>query len=103
MGTLTEKYRIDGADLTMRLNWVQLSDDDLALIRDAAKYLEPEADQIAKAFYDHSFAFPAFAAKITEAGSTRGALEGAQAGYFRMLLQGKVDQAYMERARSRRP
>ncbi len=95
--SLAAKYGIDGADLNTRLSWVQLSDDDLALIRDAAVYLEPEADAISKEFYEHSFKFPAFAAKITESGSNRETLEGAQAGYFRMLLQGKVDQAYMER------
>ena len=67
MGTLSEKYGIDGADLTTRLSWVQLSDDDLALIRDAAVYLEPEADAISKKFYEHSFKFPAFAAKVTGA------------------------------------
>ena len=53
--SLAAKYGIDGANLTTRLNWVQLTDDDLALIRDAAQYLEPEADAISKRFYEHSF------------------------------------------------
>jgi methyl-accepting chemotaxis protein len=96
--SLVKKYRIDASDQQTRLAWVQLTESDMQLLRKAGEFLEPEADAIAREFYDHSFKFPAFVAKIEEAGTTRRALEGAQTGYFRDLLSGRVDQAHCERA-----
>jgi hypothetical protein len=96
--SLTQKYKIDAADHQTRVGWVGLSDEDLELIKKAAQFLEPEADAIAREFYDHSFKFPDFVAKVNEAGANRAGLEAAQAGYFRMMLQGRPDMPHMERA-----
>jgi methyl-accepting chemotaxis protein len=96
--SLTQKYRIDASDQTTRLSWVGLSDEDFALLRKAGEFLIPEAETIAREFYDHSFKFPAFVAKVSEAGSNRQALEGAQAAYFKEILEGRADSSHMERA-----
>ena len=96
--SLTRKYKIDAGDLRTRLDWVRLTEDDLALIRAAAPLLEPEADQLASEFYEHSFKFEGFVQKVDEAGSTRRRLEGAQAGYFRDILTGRADVDHFERA-----
>lgn len=96
--SLTQKYRIDATDQTTRLSWVGLTDEDFALLPKAGEFLAPEAEAIAQEFYTHSFKFPAFVAKITEAGTNRQALEGAQAAYFKELLDGRVDNAHIERA-----
>jgi methyl-accepting chemotaxis protein len=95
--SLTSKYGIDPADLATRLEWLQLTADDLTLIRNAGAYLAPQAEAIVSEFYDHSFSFPDFQATVRQAGSARAGLEAAQAGYLRMLLSGRVDDAYMER------
>lgn len=58
----------------------------MSLIRDAAKFLEPQAEEIVKAFYDHSFNFSEFQQKISEVGASRGGLKAAQKGYFLRLL-----------------
>jgi methyl-accepting chemotaxis protein len=96
--SLTKKYKIDGADQRTRLEWVRISDTDLALIQKAATVLDPEADAIAREFYDHSFKFPAFVEKIEASGTNRRALEGAQAGYLRDIISGRVDSAHFERS-----
>ena len=87
---------IDAADINLRLRWAQLTEDDLALVRAAGEYLRPEADAIAARFYDHSFQFPEFVEKVTESKSNRETLEGAQAGYFVTLLDGRIDADYVE-------
>ena len=52
---LTQKYGINATDHRTRLDWVGLSDRDGELIKKAASYLAPEAETIAKEFYDHSY------------------------------------------------
>jgi hypothetical protein len=96
--SLTKKYRIDAADQRTRLEWVRIADADLALIQKAGTVLDPEADAIAREFYDHSFKFPAFVEKIEASGTNRRALEGAQAGYLRDIISGRVDSAHFERS-----
>ncbi len=96
--SLTTKYGIDAVDHETRLKWVGLTDDDLPLIKASAEYLEPDADDIAREFYDHSFTFASFSAKVTESGSNRQTLEGAQKAYFLEMIEGRVDNAHFERA-----
>ncbi|MFO0564006.1 MAG: protoglobin domain-containing protein, partial [Polyangiaceae bacterium] len=96
--SLVSKYRIDPADQRTRIEWVRLSEADLALIRAAAPYLEPEADAIASEFYEHSYQFPGFVEKADDAGTTRERLEKSQAGYFRDLLRGQIDSEHFERS-----
>lgn len=95
--SLTEKYRIDADDLDTRLKWVAISERDLELIRQSADQLRPEARTIVEQFYDHSFSFPDFAKKITDSGSNRETLEGAQLAYFLELLKGEIDDEYVGR------
>ena len=96
--SLMAKYDINQADHQVRLDWVGLTDEDFALIRKAGEYLASEAEALAREFYEHSFKFPAFTAKVTEAGSNRQTLEGAQGAYFKDMLAGKADDAHIERA-----
>ena len=96
--SLTQKYGIDAIDHETRLRWVGLTDDDLQLIKASAEYLQPDAEDIAREFYDHSFKFAEFTAKINEAGSNRQTLEGAQKAYFLEMIEGRVDNAHFERA-----
>lgn len=95
--SLLAKYRIDQTDLQTRLKWVALTEADFALMRKAGEFLAGDAAQLAEEFYEHSFKFPDFTAKVTEAGSNRKTLEGAQAGYFKELLEGRADEAHFER------
>jgi glyoxylate utilization-related uncharacterized protein len=58
--------------------------------------LRPDSKDVVQAFYDHSFKFPQFVAKVEEAGSNRQTLEGAQEQYFLTLLDGRIDSSYFE-------
>jgi len=94
--SLLEKLGINEEDRRTRLRWVGVTDRDIELIRAAAVYLRPEAEQVAKEFYDHSFQFPVLTEKLNIAKSSRQALEGAQAGYFKRLLDANIDGSYFE-------
>ncbi len=96
--SLLTKYDIDQADLQVRLKWVGLTETDFELLRKAGEFLASDATKLAEEFYDHSFKFPTFTSKVTEAGSNRKTLEGAQAGYFKELLDGRADESHFERA-----
>ncbi|MFA7248033.1 MAG: globin-coupled sensor protein [Dehalococcoidia bacterium] len=94
--SLTRKYRIDAADLRLRLAWARLTDADAERVRAAASYLRDEADEIVREFYDHSFAFAPFAEKVAESHSDRSRLEATQRGYLLSLLDCRIDDAYVE-------
>jgi len=94
--SLTHRLAVTAADQALRLRWLRLTDEDAALIRAAADYLRPEADRIVREFYDHSFAFGEFVAKVDESRSNRARLEAAQKGYFLRLLEGRFDEEYFE-------
>jgi len=94
--SLTEKYGVTAADQQVRLSWLQIDNDDLERIRNAAEFLRGETGEIVKEFYDHSFKFPQFNEKITESVSNRQTLEDGQEQYFCTLLAGRVDNAYFE-------
>ena len=85
---------IDNADRDVRLKWVQISSDDAARIRRAAEIIRPQARDIVKRFYDHSFQFPQFKQKVGFADSSRERLEAAQQQYLLSLLDTNFDEEY---------
>ncbi|PKN80157.1 MAG: hypothetical protein CVU47_09535 [Chloroflexi bacterium HGW-Chloroflexi-9] len=88
---------IDSADRELRLRWVQLTSEDAERIRRAAPMVRPMGREIVKAFYDHSFQFSAFTAKVGESASNRERLESAQYDYLMSLLDASFDDAYFQR------
>jgi len=94
--SLLDRLGINEEDRRTRLRWVGITDRDIELIRAAAEYLRPEAEQVAREFYDHSFQFPILTEKLNVAKSSRQILEGAQAGYFKRLLDANTDASYFE-------
>jgi methyl-accepting chemotaxis protein len=92
--SFTQGLGIDAQDMAVRLRWLDISDTDRELIRDAAKFLDSQVDEIVTEFYDVSFEYPILGEKVTLAGSTRERLSAAQAGYFRQLLAAKFDDAH---------
>jgi hypothetical protein len=58
--------------------------------------LEPETEAIVKEFCDFSFEVPILGEKLAVASSVRATLEGAQAGYFRQLLEAHFDTAHFD-------
>jgi methyl-accepting chemotaxis protein len=94
--TLLERLKVTPADQALRLNWTSITDQDAALIRNAAPILAPRADEIVKKFYDHSSSFPAWQAKVRESNSNRATLEAAQKAYFLRILDARFDADYFE-------
>ena len=94
--TLVQRLGITPEDRKLRFDWTTLTERDSQLIRDAARYVAPAADDIVRKFYDHSMKFEGFTSKLAEAGSNRGRLEATQKQYLLMLLEAKFDEAYFE-------
>ncbi len=78
--------------------WVGITEEDLALIRASRNILEPSADLIAKEFYDAAFDITEFSQVAERAGTTRERLEAFQKDYFLSLLDGRIDQAHIDRS-----
>ena len=94
--SLTERLSVTQSDQDLRMRWIRIEDEDLRLIREAALVLRPQAEAIVREFYDHSFSFPVFVAKVEESRTNRERLEGAQKAYFLKLLEGRIDTEYFE-------
>ncbi len=92
----TELLAVTPSDQALRLRWLQFTDRDAALIREAAVFLRPRADDIVRRFYDHNFSFPEFVNKIQECNSNRERLERTQKEYLLSLLDGRIDETYFE-------
>lgn len=110
MSRLSETYRINETNLALRREFVRLEPRDVAVLKKLAGWADGAADAIAKEFYDQQFAFGPtrtfFAAQASRKGigldQLRGALEGAQAGYFRQIFEeaagsGRFGVDYFER------
>jgi len=90
MSELCRLYRINEENLNLRKQFIQLTPEDIAILRQLRPWAEEHAAQIAKAFYDHQFTFSetrAFFEKIAQQrGLTleqlRSRLEKTQAAYF---------------------
>ncbi|MCH7511388.1 MAG: globin-coupled sensor protein [Chloroflexi bacterium] len=95
--TVREKLQITTSDLSLRKNWIGLTEEDLDLIRASKEFLAPEADRIVKEFYDYGFQFREFTQIVDKNGSNRGNLEGAQKAYFLQALDGRIDESYVDR------
>lgn len=95
MGELCSLFRINDENLSLRRQFVQITDEDIALLRQLRPWAERVADTIAKEFYDFQFAFPPtrrFFEKIAQKKGLsieqlRQALEKTQAQYFRDIFQ----------------
>ena len=87
----TDALGIDSADHDLRLRWARFSDADGERIRTTAELLQPQSEDIATRFYDHSFDFPEFTERAAGAGASRAGLEAAQQGYFEQMLAGRPD------------
>lgn len=75
---------------------MQFTEDDQQHIQAAAEFLRPDAKEIVREFYDHSFRFPQFSSKVSESASSRQALEVAQERYLLMFLDARFDDAHFE-------
>ncbi len=95
--TMTEQLGINPSDLDARKAWNVFSGENVEVLEDLRDLATENAEEIARKFYDHSFSFPAFTAKVQEAGSNRQNLEVAQAQYFKDLFSGAYDMTYAER------
>lgn len=110
MTELCRQYRITEENLILRKQFIRLTQDDIAILRQLRSWAEEYAATIAKAFYDHQFAFSetrTFFEKIAQQrGLTleqlRARLEKTQANYFLDIFReadsgGQFGVAYFER------
>ena len=89
MAELCQLYRINEENLNLRKQFIRLTADDVAILRQLQPWAEERASQIAKAFYDHQFTFSETRAFFEKFAQQRGLtleqlrnhFEKAQAGW----------------------
>ncbi len=94
MNDLCAFMRINETNLALRRQFVNLTEEDIAILRQLQPWAERVADAIAKEFYDVQFAFPPTRGFFEEYARTKGmtldqlrqALEKTQAQYFRDIF-----------------
>jgi DNA-binding MarR family transcriptional regulator len=84
-------------DADLLRKWVGVSARDLELIKGSRSILEPQADLIAREFYDAAFEILEFTEIAERSGTSRQRLEALQKAYFLSLLDATVDQAHIDR------
>ncbi len=95
MGKYTELFRINEQNLGLRKQFIRLTPEQVAVLRQLQPWAEEHASQIAKAFYDHQFSFSEtlefFRNYAQQKGITldqlRARLEKTQADYFRQIFR----------------
>lgn len=95
MDRLSELYGINDQNLGLRKDFIRLRPADVRVLRSLAGWADGAADDIAREFYDHQFAFAGtvefFQAYATANGRSmqdlRAALQRSQAGYLRRIFQ----------------
>ncbi len=95
--SVREKLQITSTDLALRKKWLDLTDEEVDLIKACKEFLAPQAEEIASEFYEFGFGFREFSEIVERSGSNRKILEGAQKAYFLQLLDGTIDDAYVDR------
>lgn len=99
MENLSAFLHVSEANLNLRKQFVDLTEEDIRILRQLQPWAERVADTIAKEFYDFQFAFPPtrefFERYAKEKGLSleqlRQALEKTQAQYFRDIFQEAVN------------
>jgi len=94
--SLVETHGLDAKEREQRLQFIQLSPDDAALLSNLAAFIQKHADQLAEQHYAHVAHFEEPYAMLTGRQEMSKLLKG-QAEYFVDLFQGDYDEAYFER------
>lgn len=95
MGELCSLLRINEENLALRRQFLQITDEDIALLRQLRPWAERVADTVAKEFYDFQFTFPPTRQFFERFAQSKGisleqlrqSLEKTQAQYFRDIFQ----------------
>lgn len=95
MGTLAEKFGMTEANLSLRRQFIRLTEEDVTVLKGLIGWARKVSAPLAKEFYDLQFAFPPTLGFFQAFAATRGltmeqlrtALETAQAGYFRGIFE----------------
>lgn len=95
MATYYHQYKINEENLNLRKQFIGLTREDIAILRDLQPWAEEHAPKIAKAFYDHQFSFSETLTffrnyaqhKGMSLDQLRARLEQTQAEYFRQIFR----------------
>ena len=85
---------LDALEIAQRKAYLELSDNDIALLKAAHAILDAEKFPILDAFYAHLLTFPALDAFIGDS-EKLARLKRAQAAYFESMTAGQYDDAYI--------
>ncbi|MCS7066208.1 MAG: globin-coupled sensor protein [Fimbriimonadales bacterium] len=110
MAELCRLYHINAENLNLRKQFIRLTQEDVAVLRQLRPWAEEHAAAIARAFYDHQFTFSETRAFFERFAQQRGLtleqlrsrLEKTQAGYFLDIFReadsgGEFGVSYFER------
>ena len=96
-GSSKQKKEITEADIQVLLRRVGFEEGDARTLSALRRWAERSVQEFSKRFYDRSYALPGFAAMIESRGSTRSALEAAQAAYALDFFRGMPSKEYASR------
>jgi len=89
----------DGAaELSRRLSFLELTDDDAARLRELAPAMEAHLDEFVEHFYRHLFAFPETARHLQDKDRVE-RLKRAQRAHFESLLEAHWDDEFVDQRR----
>lgn len=95
--SLLETMGIDETDRLLRLRYVDLTREDISLLKSLRPSVEEKADTIVDSFYEAVKEIPELLNIIEKAGSNIDRLKLTQKKYLLELFDGQYDQAYFER------
>lgn len=93
---LVEEFGLDAKEREQRRQFIQLSPEDAAVLKDLSEFIQKHADRIAEEHYAHVGRFEEPYSLLTGRRELPKLLRG-QAEYFVDLFQGSYDEAYFER------
>ena len=94
---MANEIKMDDREIRTRLDFLGFTAEDAELLRSLKPWADKYIPEFVKEFYNYQFRNPEFASIIRSNGATQEGLEGAQAGYARMLFDGYPDMGYVNR------
>ena len=86
---------LDAQELARRKAFLEITDADLALLRDVHVLLQQESYSFSSAFYEHLLSFESLRTLLPDAATVE-RLKQSQSAYFNSLTGGDYDSAYVE-------
>src|SRR5688572_15248947 len=93
---LSDRVGVDDRDWEIRRRAVQLSDEDVKILRSLEPWARDNVQEIVEAAYDHLASFPDAERMLRATGRSLEDLKAMQRSYFLAIFKAQFDSAYVE-------